>query len=56
MRTGGKERSDAVEAVRARADLSEIVSEYVLLKKSGTRYKANCPFHNEKTPSFHVDP
>ncbi len=56
MKTGGKERSDVVEAVRARADLREIVSEYVPLKKSGTRYKANCPFHSEKTPSFHVDP
>ena len=55
MKTGGKPRSDAVETVRSRADLREIVSEYVPLKKSGSRYRANCPFHAEKTPSFYVD-
>ncbi len=56
MKTGDRDRSDAVEAVRSRADLREIVSEYVPLKKSGTRLRANCPFHAEKTPSFYVDP
>jgi DNA primase len=44
-----------VEAVRAAADLREIVSDYLPLKKSGARYRALCPFHPEKTPSFHVD-
>ncbi|MGH9749606.1 MAG: DNA primase, partial [Candidatus Polarisedimenticolia bacterium] len=45
-----------VEAVRSAADLRDIVSDYLPLKKSGgARYRALCPFHQEKTPSFHVD-
>ncbi|MGQ0813685.1 MAG: DNA primase [Gemmatimonadota bacterium] len=45
-----------VEEVRARADIVEIVSEHVQLKRAGKEYKANCPFHNERTPSFYVVP
>jgi len=41
--------------VRSRADLREIISDYLPLKKSGSRYRALCPFHAEKTPSFYVD-
>jgi len=52
----GGDRSDAVEAVRTAADLFEVVSEYVALKKSGARWRGLCPFHTEKTPSFYVDP
>ena len=52
---GGRDRSDVVEVVRASADLREIVSEYIPLKKSGAKYRALCPFHTEKTPSFYVD-
>ena len=51
----GGDRSDAVEAVRAAADLVEVVSGYVALKKSGARWRGLCPFHSEKTPSFYVD-
>lgn len=43
------------EAVRARTDIVELVSGYTTLKKSGSRYKGLCPFHQEKTPSFTVD-
>jgi len=49
------DRFDAVEAVRAAADLHEVISGYVALKKSGTRWRGLCPFHQEKTPSFYVD-
>jgi len=49
------DRFDAVEAVRAAADLHEVVAGYVALKKSGARWRGLCPFHQEKTPSFYVD-
>jgi len=47
---------DVVEEVRARADIVEIIGELVPLKKAGREYKANCPFHEERTPSFYVVP
>ena len=48
--------SDAsIREVRARADIVQIVGEYVTLKKAGGRFKGLCPFHNEKTPSFTVN-
>ena len=45
-----------IEEVRAAIDLVDIVGDYVQLKRSGSRYKGLCPFHDEKTPSFSVDP
>lgn len=46
-----------IDEVKARLDIVETISEYVpSLKKSGRSYKALCPFHNERTPSFTVDP
>ncbi len=44
-----------LDELRLRADIVQIVSSYVPLKKSGHRYTGLCPFHNEKTPSFSVD-
>ena len=35
-------------------DIVDVIEEFLPLKKSGTNYKTNCPFHNEKTPSFVV--
>ncbi len=40
--------------VRSRNDIVSVVSDYVTLKKAGTSMKGLCPFHGEKTPSFHV--
>lgn len=47
---------DKVAEIRERTDLYALVKEYVALKRSGTSYKGLCPFHGEKTPSFHVHP
>ncbi len=46
---------ELIEEVRAASDLVEIASQYVRLKKSGGSYMGCCPFHKEKTPSFHID-
>jgi len=45
-----------VDEVKSRLDIVEIVSNYVTLDRSGRRFKAPCPFHQEKTPSFMVYP
>ena len=45
-----------VERIKSTANIVEVVSEFVTLRKSGVNYKGLCPFHDEKTPSFHVSP
>jgi DNA primase len=45
-----------VDEVRSRVDIVELIGARVQLKKSGSSYKACCPFHHEKTPSFNVNP
>jgi DNA primase len=47
---------DLREAIRDRIDLVELVSHYVRLERAGKNFKGLCPFHTEKTPSFHVSP
>ncbi len=47
---------DTIEFVKQRADIVEVVSEYVPLKKRGQEYVGLCPFHDEKTASFSVSP
>ena len=46
----------AKEDIRLRADIGAVVGRYVKLKQSGQTLKGLCPFHKEKTPSFHVNP
>lgn len=48
--------SDQVDEIKSKIDIVELVNEYVPLKKTGRNFKACCPFHNEKTPSFIVSP
>ncbi len=45
-----------IENLLARVDLVQVINQRVPLKKAGTTYKACCPFHDEKTPSFNVNP
>ena len=45
-----------VQEVKERIDIVEVISSYLTLKKAGANYKANCPFHNEKTPSMMISP
>jgi DNA primase len=45
---------DLIEEIRRRNDIVEVISEYLPLKGSGGSFKALCPFHSEKTPSFTV--
>jgi DNA primase len=47
---------DEVAQIREKVDLVSFISEYIPLKKMGRNFKAVCPFHNEKTPSFVVSP
>ena len=46
----------AIDDVKSRLDIVEVISQRVPLQRSGNSYKAPCPFHHEKTPSFHVFP
>ncbi|MRR37070.1 DNA primase, partial [bacterium] len=46
---------DSVEKVKASVDIVSVISGYVSLKKRGRTHVGLCPFHKEKTPSFHVD-
>ncbi|GAA4416423.1 DNA primase [Nibrella viscosa] len=47
---------ETVDRIRQAADIIEVVGDFVSLKKRGSNYIACCPFHNEKTPSFNVNP
>ncbi|MBW3562478.1 MAG: acetolactate synthase small subunit [Actinobacteria bacterium] len=51
----GRILQEDIDALKRRADLADIASDYTRMKKAGSRWKGLCPFHQEKTPSFTVD-
>jgi DNA primase len=52
----GRIPDETVQQIRDRVDVVELVGRSVSLKRAGRNYKGLCPFHNEKTPSFNVNP
>jgi DNA primase len=56
VHTVGRIPKNFIDELIARADIVEIIGARVQLKKAGREYKACCPFHSEKTPSFWVSP
>ncbi len=46
----------SIEQVRLASDIVEVIQAYTPLKRAGSTFRALCPFHQEKTPSFHVNP
>ena len=49
-------RQEIIDTITDRTDIVQLVSEHIQLRKSGSGYMGCCPFHNERTPSFHVFP
>ena len=47
---------ELIDSIRSQADIVDVVSDYVTLRKAGKNHKGLCPFHDEKTPSFSVNP
>jgi len=45
-----------VQKIKERLSIEEVASSYISLEKAGKNFKAKCPFHNEKTPSFFISP
>ena len=48
--------SDIIEEIKLRNNIENVISSYVTLKRAGSNFNCNCPFHSEKTPSFTVFP
>ncbi len=52
----GRIGDDKIEEIRSRSDIVEVIGAHVRLKRAGRNFVGLCPFHNEKTPSFSVNP
>ncbi len=48
--------SDNISKIKDRLSVIDVISGYIKVQKSGVNFKARCPFHNEKTPSFYISP
>ncbi len=48
--------SDNISQIKERLNVVDVISGYIKVQKSGVNFKARCPFHNEKTPSFYISP
>lgn len=48
--------SQAVEKIKERLSIVDVIADYITVEKSGSQFKAKCPFHHEKTPSFFISP
>ncbi len=49
-------QEDNISKIKDRVDVVELISSYIKVQKAGMNFKARCPFHNEKTPSFYISP
>ena len=47
---------NTLQDIKERLDVVEVIGSYIPVKKSGTNFKANCPFHNEKSASLMISP
>jgi DNA primase len=56
LSNGGRIKKSDVDAVRDRTDIVQLISEFIPLKKTGREFRGPCPFHQEKDPSFYVNP
>jgi DNA primase len=50
------QKNSNLDLIKERLNILDLVSTYIKLEKSGSQFKARCPFHSEKTPSFYVSP